>query len=90
MGDLPGNRASSLPRLLASGFAFRVFVAEVCVFLATRVFDVALTAAAATAAVAAGAHAAGAPLTLRIIHTAAIGGANPARGGGREPRTRTR
>ncbi|KAH6627168.1 hypothetical protein B0J18DRAFT_465113 [Chaetomium sp. MPI-SDFR-AT-0129] len=40
-----------------------------------RVFDLALTTAAATAAAAAGAHAAGAPLTSEILRNAAVGGA---------------
>lgn len=48
---------------------------KVGIFLATRIFDVGLTAAAATAAVVAGAHAAGATLTPSMVHTAAVGGA---------------
>ncbi|MBE3041613.1 hypothetical protein IMZ48_03340 [Candidatus Bathyarchaeota archaeon] len=46
-----------------------------CVFIATRIFDVALTSAAATAATVAGAHAAGVSLTPAMLQTAAVGGA---------------
>ncbi|KAK4647389.1 uncharacterized protein QC761_101120 [Podospora bellae-mahoneyi] len=48
---------------------------QVAIFVATRIFDVGLTTAAAVAAAAAGANAMGVPLTSDILRHAAIGGA---------------